>query len=381
MRLTCKRCIMDSTANGFTINKNGTCSYCEDVFQTPEKAGCYNTEIDREKLIKSIKEDGVGKKYDCIIGVSGGADSSWALHLAKIEGLRPLAVHMDNGWNSELAQNNITNLIDKLDVDFYSHVINWFEYRSLMQSFFNADVIDIELLYDNAMLAVNYRMARKYKIKYILSGSNRATEGMKMPTNWNWYKLDKKNILSIDSKYEKTKIKTFPLYSSKQYLIDRYIRKIRWVPFLDYFHYEKQKAMNELTLNYDFKQYPYKHYESVFTRFYQGYLLPEKFGVDKRKLHLSTLIASGQITRQDALENIKLPAYPKQSDLKQDIEYFLKKMKWTQSDLNEYVARGERTHMEFETEKDYLYKVQRIFNLLLPTPIRNIIKGEIRDTS
>ena len=235
---------MDNTAEGFSVSNGIACNYCEEVDVKKKSDKLYYNEKDRQKLLKKIKQDGIGKQYDCIIGISGGADSSWALHLAKENGLRPLAVHMDNGWNSELAQNNINNLIDKLNVDFYSHVINWVEYRSLMQSFFDADVIDIELLYDNAMLAINYSLAKKYKTKYILSGSNNATEGMRMPANWNWYKYDKKNILNIDRQFQKTKIRTFPFYSTQKFMVDNYLRKIKWVPFLDYFNYEKQAAMN-----------------------------------------------------------------------------------------------------------------------------------------
>lgn len=375
MRIYCQRCIMDNTADGFTVSNGTACNYCEEVDLKNNSNKLYYNENNRQKLLEKIKQDGIGKQYDCIIGISGGADSSWTLHLAKENGLRPLAVHMDNGWNSELAQNNINNLIDKLNVDFYSHVINWAEYRSLMQSFFDADVIDVELLYDNAMIAVNYNLAKKYKIKYIVSGSNNATEGMRMPKNWNWYKYDKKNILSIDRQFQKTKIRTFPFYSTRNFLVDNYLRKIKWIPFLDYFNYEKQDAMDNLSALYNYKQYPYKHYESVFTRFYQGYILPNKFDVDKRKLHLSTLIVNGQMSRLEALRLMEKSAYPSQGELEQDINYFLKKMQWSSSDLKEYIARPERKHSEFRTETENLKKFVALVKTLVPRYVINKIKG------
>ena len=365
---------MDYTASGFSVSNGIACNYCEEVDVKKKSDKLYYNEKDRQKLLEKIKKDGIGKQYDCIIGISGGADSSWALHLAKENGLRPLAVHMDNGWNSELAQNNINNLIDKLNIDFYSHVINWAEYRSLMQSFFDADVIDIELLYDNAMLAINYSLAKKYKTKYILSGSNNATEGMRMPANWNWYKYDKKNILKIDRQFQKTKIRTFPFYSTRKFMVDNYLRKIKWVPFLDYFDYEKQAAMNNLSALYNYKQYPYKHYESVFTRFYQGYILPNKFGVDKRKLHLSTLIVNDQLSRGEALRLMEKNAYPNQGELNNDINYFLKKMQWSNSDLEDYIARPERKHSEFGTETESFQRFVSLVKTLVPRSVINQIK-------
>jgi tRNA(Ile)-lysidine synthase TilS/MesJ len=180
---------MNSNVPGFVTTTDG-CNYC-DAMNNANKQELL-TEEEINKFINNVKISGKKKTYDCIIGVSGGLDSSYALHLAVKEGLRPLAVHMDNGWNSELAQNNIANLVSELEVDLYTYVIDWDEYRVMMQSFFDADVIDIELLYDNAMLAVNYQLAKKYNLKYILAGTNNATEGIPMPKGWNWYKYDKK---------------------------------------------------------------------------------------------------------------------------------------------------------------------------------------------
>jgi hypothetical protein len=286
------------------------------------------------------------------MGLSGGVDSSWALYLAVESGLKPLAVHMDNGWDSELAQQNIENLVRKLNVDLHTHVIDWEEYRQLQQAFFDADVIDIELLYDNAMLAVNYEMAAKHSVKYILAGTNQSTEGMSMPPTWNWLKYDKKNIESIWHRFGNgTRIKTFPSIGIFDLAFFYVMRGVKWISFLDYFQYDKAHAMGSLHTNFGYRPYPYKHYESIFTRFYQGYLLPEKFGVDKRRLHLSTLIISGQMTRDAAIEILDEHPYPSEHDLKQDIEYFLKKMRWSRRQLEDYLERPQKTHDVYGSEQ------------------------------
>lgn len=187
----CKRCLMDTTAKDITFDEDGYCNYCTEFLESLNNPN-RKISLPLNELVEKIKADGKGKEYDCVVGVSGGVDSSYTLVKVKELGLRPLAVHMDNGWDSELAANNIKNLVEKLGVDLYTHVIDWEEYRELMQAFFDADVIDVELLYDNAMLAVCYQQAGKYGVKYILAGSNTATEGMRLPENWNWFKRDKK---------------------------------------------------------------------------------------------------------------------------------------------------------------------------------------------
>jgi len=351
---------MDTTAKNIQFDEKGYCSFCSAFLSSIEKG--YTDRSDQlDSFIQAVKHSGKNKKYDCIVGLSGGADSSYALYLAKKYGLRVLAVHMDNGWNSELATNNIETLVNSMEVDLYTHVIDWNEYKRLMQAFFDADVIDIELLYDNAMLAVNYQLASKYGIKYILSGSNSATEGISMPSNWNWFKYDKKNIKSI-AKTQNVKIKTFPIMGTLNYLYYRLLKKIKWVPFLDYVDYQKNEAMIFLKENYGFKPYPYKHYESVFTRFYQGYILPEKFGVDKRKLHLSTLICSNQLSREEAIDDLKNIPYHSEIELDEDREYFLKKMGWTESDLRDYLDRAEKKHAVYGTERPLWEFYSKMYN-------------------
>lgn len=357
---TCTRCIMDTTAKGIHFDELGHCNYCNDFIHKLEKPN-HKINLSLESFVAQIKHDGRNKPYDCIVGLSGGIDSSYTLVKVKELGLRPLAVHMDNGWNSELATNNIKNLIDTLEVDLYTHVINWDEYRELMQAFFNADVIDVELLYDNAMLAVNYALASKYGLHYILSGSNTSTEGMYVPENWNWFKYDKKNIKSL-AKRHGIKIKTFPIIGTYNYIYYEFLKKIHWIPFLDHLPtYNKFDAMELLEKKFKYKQYPYKHYESIFTRFYQGYILPVKFNIDKRKLHLSSLIISKQMTREDALLQMESIPYPSEKGLEEDKEYFLKKMRWTKEDLDTYLQRPEVPHSDYGSERSRWNQFKKIY--------------------
>jgi N-acetyl sugar amidotransferase len=356
---------MDTTAKDIVFDTAGVCNYCtEFLARTRHLRERSPDERDAalQRLVERVKRMGRRSRYDCVVGVSGGVDSSWTLVQAVRLGLRPLAVHMDNGWNSELAQNNIANLVRGLDVDLFTHVINWEEYRGLMQAFFDADVLDVELLYDNAMMAVNYQQAARYGVRFILAGTNQATEGMRFPPGWNWNKFDRRNIVALAKRFGTVRIDTFPAIGTFGYIYYELIRRIHWTSFLDYLPYNKFEALEVLQRDYGYKPYPYKHYESVFTRFYQGYILPEKFGVDKRRLHLSTLVASGQMTRDEACVGTQGIAYPSPAALEADKEYFIKKMGWTRAGLSEYMARPERSHLEFGSEKpmwDFLVGVYR----------------------
>ena len=350
----CVRCVMDTDAVDIIFDEHGTCNYCSEFLERSKHILGKNLASKEEKLkqiVAKVKANGKGKPYDCIVGVSGGVDSSWTLVEVKRLGLRPLAVHMDNGWNSELAQNNISNLLISLDVDLYTHVIDWDEYRELMQAFFDADVIDVELLYDNATLGVNYQQANKYGLKYILAGTNNATEGMQIPKKWNWFKYDKRNIKALAKRRGIKELKTFPAIGTGGFIWNHFIKGVRFNSFLDYLDYNKFEALDDLEKNYGYKRYEYKHYESIFTRFYQGYILPRKFNVDKRKIHLATLVISEQMSRENALKVLDGTPYLSDADVEKDLTYFLKKMRWSRKQLEEYIARPEIPHSNYSTER------------------------------
>lgn len=353
----CTRCVMDSSAAPIEFDANGACNYCREF---TERLGrkCFPSSAARDQakdeLVAQIKRHGHGRKYDCVVGVSGGADSTWALRLAVNEGLRPLAVHMDNGWNLELSANNIALAVRRCGVDLHTHVIDWEEYRDLMQAFFAADVIDIELLYDNAMLAVNHDQAIHRQVGHILTGANLSTEGMIIPPNWNWFKWDRHNIYRLCHRFGNgRRIRTFPAIGLGGYLRAVTWRRIRWVSFLDYYDYDKAACIKTMQAELGFKPYPYKHYESVFTRFYQGFILPVKFGVDKRKFHFSNLVVSGQMTRDAAMRQLEELPYPSANAVREDLDYFLKKMGWSEAQLAEYLARPEKPHAAYGTEKPW----------------------------
>ena len=365
---------MDTTAEDIYFDKDGICNYCTNFLKRQNKTVKDKKNLD--ELISKIKNDGKNKEYDCIVGVSGGVDSSFSLIKACEFGLRPLAVHMDNGWNSELAQNNISNLVRTCGVDLYTHVINWKEYRNLQKAFFMSNVLDVELLMDNAMLAVNYQQANKYGLKYILSGTNTSTEGFKIPGNWSWFKFDAKNIKSIGKKFQSQKLDTFPSFGTFDFIYYELIKKIEWVLFPDYLNFVKKNAIEELKNKTFYKPYPYKHYESIFTRFYQAYILPKKFGIDKRKLHLSNLIVSDQMNRSEAIRIIQQPTYPSAEDEKKDKKYFLKKMKWSNQDLLNYISAPEISHSKYGSEKKLWENLKKIYQSsnILKFMIKNINK-------
>lgn len=357
---TCNRCLMDETAINFEKYGNEGCNYCKGFEKRLEEfnKGISSSEKIRIKELKDKIINKSGSEYDCIVGVSGGVDSCWVLAKAVEIGLKPLAVHMDNGWNSELAQNNISNLIRILNVDLYTYVIDWEEYRDLMQAFFDADVIDIELLYDNAAIGVLSMASRKFKIKNILSGMNFATEGVAVPDNWKWNKLDALNIKSIYKTHNGSKIKSFPLIGVLEQTYNQRILGIKTINLLNYIDYDLEKAKTYLSKNFKFKPYKYKHYESVFTRFYQGHILPLKFGIDKRKPHLSSLIMSKSINKEEALVKLKSSTYGDEFQRIVDKRYFLKKMKWSEETLNNYLVRPERPHNNYSSET-FLYNILR----------------------
>lgn len=368
----CTRCVMDTTAKDIVFDENGVCNYCTNFLKRMEDAQAKSMDLHfhRDKLISAIKANGKGKEYDCIVGVSGGVDSSYALYLAVKHGLRPLAVHLDNGWNSELASHNIANMIDSLGVDLYTHVIDWEENRDLQLSFFKANVVDIEMLMDNAMLALNYQQAAKYGIRHILFGTNMATEGMSLPPQWHQYKKDSYNIRQIHRRFGSVPIKTHPLFSTIDYLWYTHVHKIKWISFLDYFPYNKSETIRLLQKEFGYKPYPYKHYESVFTRFYQGYILPHKFGYDKRRVHLSTLVISGQMTHEDAIKLLEYSPYPDPSQEEQDRIFVMKKLGFSEESFNRYLSAPEVPHQVYGSEKwfsDLLLSVTKTIKAISPT--------------
>jgi N-acetyl sugar amidotransferase len=300
-------------------------------------------------LAEQIKRDGQGKPYDCIMGASGGVDSTYVALKARELGLRPLAVHLDNGWNSELAVQNIENIVSRLDMDLHTHVIDWKEFRDLQLSYLKASVIDIEVITDHAIFALLYRLAGQYGIKHILSGTNVVTEFV-MPPHWIYHKSDHINIKAIHHQFGTIPLTTFPFMDLKVKKWYQMVKKVRSHSILNWMPYDKKQVKQTIMRELDWRDYGGKHYESVFTRFYQGYILPRKFGVDKRKAHLSNLIFSGQITKDEALAELQQPPMPIELAAS-DLEYVTKKLGLSNLQFEEFMSAPSRRHQDFATER------------------------------
>ncbi|HRF25100.1 MAG TPA: N-acetyl sugar amidotransferase, partial [Chitinophagaceae bacterium] len=308
-----------------------------------------------------IKKSGKGKPYDCIAGVSGGVDSTYLVYIAKQLGLRPLVVHMDNGWNSELAVKNIESVVNKLGLDLYTLVVNWDEFRDIQLAYLKASVIDIEVVTDHAISGTIARLCKKHGIRYSLTGNNHVTE-FTMPSAWTFNKNDHVNLLDIHKQFGSVPIKTYPLFNSNLKRYVRWVLKTESVGLLNFIPFNKQEVKNIITNELGWRDYGGKHYESIFTKFYQAYILPEKFKVDKRKAHLSTLIFSGQLTKEQALAEIALPLY-EPSNFKTDYEFVLKKFNLSDDAFKKIMNAPVRSHYDFEIEKS-VYEKFRILKLL-----------------
>jgi N-acetyl sugar amidotransferase len=293
-----------------------------------------------------MKRNGQGREYDCIIGVSGGVDSTTVAYHVKRLGLRPLALHLDNGWDSELAVDNIKRTLDKLGIDLYTHVIDWEEFRDLQLSFLKASVPNLEIPTDHAISSLLLNTAVKKGIKHIVMGGNLSTEGI-MPISWGYYNQDLRHIRAVHRRFGTRKLRTFPRLSLLRYLWVFLVRGVRYLPILNCLDYDKAKAKELIQEELGWRDYGGKHYESIYTRFFQGYILPVKFGFDKRKAHLSTLIASGQITREQALQEMTKDAYGTPELLAQDREFVIKKFGLTESEFEAIMKAPPKRHTDY----------------------------------
>jgi N-acetyl sugar amidotransferase len=360
----CSISVMDNIADpNITFDANGICNYYYD-YKKAEKNLVFRGEEGRKKLedtVKLMKEDGKGKKYDCMLGVSGGVDSTYLALKAKELGLRVLCVHFDNGWDSELAVKNIENIISRCGFDLYTYVNDWEEFKDIQLSYFKANVIDIEAVNDIAIFSSLDKICAKYDLKNILDGRNVVTEHT-LPHAW--LNKDLGNMLNIHKTFGKVPLKTFPLISRWKRNIHAMRRSYYTITLLNYMDYNKGEAKKEIMEKLDWKDYGGKHYESVFTRFYQGYILPVKFKVDKRKSHLSNLIFSQQITKEKALEELKKPIYPPEQ-LAIDKPFVLKKLGFTDEQFEAYLAAPSVDHSIYGNTKT-LTQDFPILKFLLP---------------
>ncbi|MCG2462600.1 N-acetyl sugar amidotransferase [Flavobacteriaceae bacterium F89] len=368
----CSKTVMDTTDVNIYFDEDGVSNHYFEykkeaetqLLKEPERTKALNETLDQ------IKANGNGKRYDCLIGLSGGVDSSYVAWLVKQYGLRPLAVHLDNGWNSELAVHNVNNIIETLGFDLHTIVVNWEEFRDLQLSYLKASVIDIEVVSDHAIQATMFQLASKFNIDYIISGTNIVTEYI-LPSSWIYPKLDFTNLSSIHKKFGSYKLKTYPHVPFYKYIRYTGFQKLKPFSILDYVDYNKKDVLPILENKLGWRNYGGKHCESLWTKFYQNYILPAKFGVDKRKAHLSTLVCSGQMTREAALKELEKPIYDKE-ELANDTEYVLKKLVLSQNEFEAIMNTPPIPHEFYGTHAHY----KKYYKFLLDTtkPIRKAFK-------
>ena len=346
----CVQCIMDTNDDpNITFDEEGVCYYCYYHAQQAEKLVKHEAEGERllQATVEKIKAAGTGKKYDCLIGLSGGVDSSYVAYLVKKLGLRPLCIHFDNGWNSELSVANIHTLVNRLGFDLETYVVNWEEFKDLQLSYLKASVIDIEAITDHAIYGTLFRCALQHNIGFILGGHNVATEGI-LPYAWTYHKEDDINIRAIHKVFGTKPLKTFPFYGDA---MKRRVKRsgLQFINFLNWIAYDKDAAKIEMQTALGWRDYGGKHHESIWTRFYQSYILLQKFGVDKRKAHLSSLICAGQLSREQSLKSMEQPAYDP-ALFQTDKAFVLKKLGLSERAFTALMAIPVRDHREFDTQ-------------------------------
>jgi N-acetyl sugar amidotransferase len=356
---------MDTTDPDIRFDSDGVCHHCRQYAET--MAVMPTGEVAKRALadlVAEIKKAAGGNKYDCIIGVSGGVDSTFVAYTVARLGLKPLAVHLDNGWDSELAVANIHRTLDKLKIDLHTHVIDWEEFRELQLAFLRASTPDSEIPSDHAINALMHQMAVKSGLRYVVTGINKRTESH-LPPAWSQGHLDWKYIRSVNQQFGKRGLNTFPHLTL--FDLQRQIWNLRYVHILNYIDYVKKDAIPTLERELGWKYYGGKHYESIYTRFYQGYILPKKFGFDKRKVHLSSLICAGEITRAAALEELGGPTYPLDMQAS-DREYVIKKLEISEAEFEAIMALPKRSFAEFPSyarflEGSFFNSVRRVYRV------------------
>lgn len=351
----CSRCVMDTTAVEITFDETGLCSFCQYVDREvkPILVRAMTGEGERilQGLVETIRRAGKSQPYDSLLGLSGGADSSYLAYMAVKMGLRPLFLHVNTGWNSPQSEQNVRKLVDSLGCDFEAVTVDQAEMMDLQLAFYKAGVKNCDIPQDHVFLAVLHKMAAAKGIKYILSGGNLATESI-LPRTWGYDAGDVAHLKAIHKKFGKLPLRRYPtLEMWERYIWFPFVRGIREVRPLNLVHYDKAAAVHELQEKFGWQEYGAKHYETVQTRFFQGYYLPTKFKIDKRKAHFSSLIVSGQMTREAALVELETDPYPSDALLQSDKATMAKRLGVSLPEWEAILAGPAREHSEFASQE------------------------------
>lgn len=351
----CTNCIMDTTDPNISFDEKGECDYCRNYRDTilPNWHTDERGEAELMRIASKIRKEGVGKDFDCIIGMSGGLDSSYVTHIAKEKmGLRPLIFHVDAGWNTQQAVSNIEKIVDGLGLDLYTEVIDWEEMKDLQVAFLKSQIADQDLPQDYAFFSALYKFARKNKIKYVLTGSNFSTECCREPEEWGGYAgIDKTLVNDIHKRFGKRPLQSFPIVDVllykiyyKYFLGMEVFKPLNLVPFV------KEDAEKLLENLYGWERFQHKHHESRFTRFYEDYWLPRKFGYQKRRAHFSSLILTGQMNRFDALDRISKPELSEEF-LRHEFEYVAHKLDMSVLELQQIFEGENKSYRDYRNKK------------------------------
>lgn len=348
----CSNCIMDTSDSNITFDARGRCDFCNNFYSNILPNWHTDARGEREILrqAEEVKRHGKGRDHDCLLGISGGVDSSYLAYLAKEKlGLRPLIFHVDAGWNSQQAVHNIEKVVEALGLDLHTEVVDWLEMKDLQLAFFKAQVPHLDTPQDHAFFAALYNFAAKHGFKYILNGGNYSTECVREPLEWHYHASDLRQLKDIHRRFGTRPLKTFPMADIFTYkLYYRYVKGVQVLRPLNYVPYIKEEAMQLLVDRFGWQRYAHKHYESRFTRFYEGYWLPTKFGFDKRRAHFSSVILTKQMTREDALERIAKPAYD-EATIGQDFEYIATKLDVSVAELEALLHGPNKSYRDYKS--------------------------------
>jgi N-acetyl sugar amidotransferase len=362
----CRRCVMDTTDPDISFDSSGVCNKCSQYFSR-NKHALYkrgHSELQWERYVRAIKENSKRRKYDCVLGVSGGVDSSYSAYLCKKYGLRTLLVHFDNGWNTEIASQNIRSLVDNLGFDYYCNVADWEEFREIQLAFMNALSVDLEMTTDIAIHATVYEAASKYGIKYIISGGNLSSEGM-LPLTWGYHRYkDMRMYRYIVNTYGRVRLNKTPTIGLIKEAYLRFFQGIKTLYILNYHSYDKDDARNFLESNFGWKNYGGKHHESRITAYWQGYVMLEKFGLDYRKPTLSAQICNNHISREEALDILRHPPSRLTSPL-DDSEYIAKKYNISLDELQQMLDQETKCYKDFPNNKIIIDACYNFYNKFL----------------